>query len=58
MNRNYYAYENIISNAYENFNYLFYGLCNTAVILKELGKHLSFSVKSEVLTRGWTPSYT
>ena len=37
---------------FSNFNYLFYGLCNSGVILKELGQNLSFSVKSEVLTRG------
>jgi len=28
------------------------------IILKELGRNLSFGVKSEVLTRGQTPSYT
>jgi len=38
-----------------NFNYLFYGLSDLGVILKELGQNLSFSVKSEVLTRGQTP---
>ena len=35
---------------FSNFNYLFYGLCDSEVILKELG-HLSFGVKNEVLTR-------
>ena len=34
-----------------NFNYLFYFLCNSGVILKELGENLSFSVKSEALPR-------
>ena len=38
-----------------NFNYLFCGLSDLGVILKELGQNLSFSVKSEVLTRGQTP---
>ena len=36
-------------------NYLFYGLCDSEVILKELGHNLSFSVKSEVLARGEHP---
>ena len=35
---------------FSNFNYLFYGLFGSEVILKELG-HLSFSVNSEVSTR-------
>ena len=43
---------------FSNFNYLFYGLSDSGVILKQLGQNLSFSVKSEVLTRGQTPSYT
>ena len=30
----------------------------SGVILKELGQNLRFSVKSEVLTRVQTPSYT
>ena len=30
----------------------FYGFCDSGVILKKSGQHLSFSVKSEVLTRG------
>ena len=38
-----------------NFNYLFYDFCDSGVILNELGQDLSFSVKSEVLTRGRTP---
>ena len=40
---------------YSNFNYLFYGLCDSEVILKESGHNLSFSVKSEVSTRGEPP---
>jgi len=41
---------------FSNFNYLFYDLCDSEVILKELGQNLSFSVKSEVTTRvGLTP---
>ena len=43
---------------FSNFNYLFYGLSDSGVILKELGQNLRFSIKSEVLTRGQTPSYT
>ena len=43
---------------FSNFNYLFDGLCDSGVILKKLGQNLSFNVKSEVLTRGKTPSYT
>ena len=39
-------------------NYLFYGLSDSGVILKELVQNLRFSVKSEVLTRVQTPSYT
>ena len=42
---------------FSNFNYLFYGLSDSGAILKELGQNLIFSVKSEVLTRGQTPSY-
>ena len=38
-----------------NFNYLFYGLCDSGVILKELGQNLSFNVKSEVSTWGEPP---
>ena len=40
---------------FRNFNYLFYGLCFSRFILKELGQSLSFSVKSKVLTRGEFP---
>ena len=40
---------------FSNFNYLFYGFCDSGVILKELGQNLSFSVKSEVLKRGEPP---
>ena len=43
---------------FSNFNYFFYGLCDSGVILKELGQNLSFSVKSKVLKRGQTPLYT
>ena len=43
---------------FSNFNYLFYGLSDSGVVLKELGQNLSFSVKSEVLARRQTPSYT
>ena len=39
---------------YSNFNYLFYGLSDSGVILKELGHNLRSSVKSE----GKTPLYT
>ena len=41
-----------------NEKYLFYGLSDSGVILKELGQNLRFSVKSEVLARVQTPSYT
>ena len=40
-----------------NLDYLFYGLCDSEVILKDSGQNTSFSVKSEVLARGQTPSY-
>ena len=40
---------------FRNFNHLFYGFCDSGVILKKLGQNLSFNVKSEVLKRGWTP---
>ena len=40
-----------------NFNYVFYSLCDSEVNLKELGQTWSFSVKSEILIRGQTPSY-
>ena len=43
---------------FSNLNYLFYGLSDSGVILEELGQNSRFSVKSEVLTRGQTPSYT
>ena len=42
---------------FSNFNYLFYGLSDSGVILKELGQNLRFSVKTEILTRVQTPSY-
>ena len=42
---------------FSNLNYLFYGFCDSGVILNELGENLSFNVKSKVLTRGKTPSY-
>ena len=61
-NRNYYVYEGIrllhdtllftLKYFFSNFNYLFYGLCDSGVILKELERNSSFSVKSEILTRG------
>ena len=38
-----------------NFIYLFYDLCDSGVILKELIQNSSFSVKNKVLTRGRTP---
>ena len=40
---------------FSDFNYLFYGFCDSGFILNELWQNLIFSVKSEVLTRGWTP---
>ena len=40
---------------FSNFHYLFHGLSDSGVILKELGQNLRFSVKGEVLTRGQTP---
>ena len=43
---------------FSNFNYLFYGLSDSGVILKEFGQNLRFSVKNEALTRVQTPSYT
>ena len=39
---------------FSNFNYLFYGLCDSLVLLKALGQNLSFNVKSEVLKREQT----
>ena len=47
-----------VRDIFSNFNYLFYGLPDSGIILKELGHNLSFSVKSKILTRGQTPSYT
>ena len=40
---------------FSNFKYLFHGLSDSGVILKELGQNLRFSVKGEVLTRGTNP---
>ena len=45
-------------NIFSNFNYLFYGLSDSGVILKGLGQNLRFSVKNKALTRVQTPSYT
>ena len=55
-NRNHYVYEGVRPFSISRISR--YGLCDTGVILKELEHNSNLSVKSQVLTRGQTSSYT
>ena len=55
MNIKYYVYKGAPLLHNTLLNYLFYGLCHSGVILKNLGQNSSFSVTTEVLTRGASP---